>query len=360
MASSSISSPSTTASPATGAFLDEMWPRVERPSSYIERLRQSAAHGRVPPAATSCAFFGLLPAVDQPRGLLRQADALVLGRLLGASRAQGRRVRSPRRSATTDRGARFAAHARRVPPRPARLASRASIEAHGIDYIPGAGRARRLRRRRRRRSRSSPGGELRASRGGWSTRTFETYWRRVPSSAATAPRPGTTTRRTSCATSARSCASAGATAPTSCWSFSWPTAGPAAGTSGPRSSAADARSRGSSATCRTRGWAPTSCARCSTCSPTSARTTARSVLAAGIPDAWLDGEGGVRSTGCAHAYGPLAYTLAARRPRPTSTPAQCRRRPGVPRAAGAARHRAWRGRERRQGRRACLHDLRSP
>ena len=97
------------------ALLAQMWPRVEAATRYMEKLRQSErregarkwrAHCDVRPAA----------GIDQPRGLFREADALVLGRLLGAEGLRergddGRRAGSPGRRAASSlrRGTNFAA-----------------------------------------------------------------------------------------------------------------------------------------------------------------------------------------------------------------------------------------------------------
>ncbi len=102
------------------------------------------------------AFFGLLAGLDQPRGLLRAAGALVLGRLLRAARLEGRRRRSPSSSATTSTPA-----LRQAPRRLSAPTLYASIARTMADHEhrlhPRLGRARRLRSDARRRSRSIPG-----------------------------------------------------------------------------------------------------------------------------------------------------------------------------------------------------------
>ena len=147
---------------------------------------------------------------------------------------------SPRRWTSADAAREFGARARRVPRRSRRVAARGRWPRTASTIVPGAaelgdfdptsttiafapgGRAQRCCRRRRSPRRSSATGAS-------------------SSSAATAAGTGTTTRRTSCASSARSSGSAGASAPTSCSTSSWPGAVRRRGTSGPRSSAAIAR-----------------------------------------------------------------------------------------------------------------------
>ena len=94
------------------------------------RRGRRALHGRAAPVGAhrrqpdAGAARLLRPAagVDQPRGLLGKADALVLGRLLGARGLRGRRRH--RHGARTSDGAvrELGAAARRVPARPRRVA----------------------------------------------------------------------------------------------------------------------------------------------------------------------------------------------------------------------------------------------
>ena len=75
--------------------------------------------------------------VDQPRRLFGEADAFVLGRLLGAEGLRRARSASPTRSASrrgAARGAGSATSSRAT----SRLRCVASTAAHGIDYLPGA------------------------------------------------------------------------------------------------------------------------------------------------------------------------------------------------------------------------------
>ena len=87
-------------------------PRAVRVHGHAARAAADTGRTR---RRRSARVHGLLPAVDQPRGLLGQADALVLGRFLGAARLRRMRHASPTVLGTTARRARFAAIARRVP-----------------------------------------------------------------------------------------------------------------------------------------------------------------------------------------------------------------------------------------------------
>ena len=126
---------------------------------------------------------------------------------------------------------------------------------------------------------------------------------------ATARSRGRATRRTSFAPSGRWCGWANATARTSCSTGSSRISGPPRGISGPKSSGAIQRRRSSSATCRTPGSDPTTSARCSTCSRTSARPTRHLVIGAGIPEAWVMEKPGVTVRRLSTHYGPLSYTV---------------------------------------------------
>jgi glycogen debranching enzyme len=71
------------------ALLESMWPHVQGAVKYMDELRASERTEDKPREEP-----GLLrpdACVDQPRRLFGQADAFVLGRLLGAARLQGRR-----------------------------------------------------------------------------------------------------------------------------------------------------------------------------------------------------------------------------------------------------------------------------
>jgi hypothetical protein len=128
------------------------------------------------------------------------------------------------------------------------------------------------------------------------------------SSAPKASARGRTTRRTSSAPSARSCASVGRTARTPRSISSSTTSSRAPGTSGRKWSRIHRANRSSSAIFPTPGSLRTTCVRRSTCSPYERGD--QIVLAAGIPEPWLEGEGiaidGLRTPG-----GPLAYSLRA-------------------------------------------------
>ena len=89
-ASSSTSSPSTTGTRRHGRAGEDLAARRCAPSAYIDSLRHAAHDARVP-VGRQARLLRPPAAVDQPRGLLGEADALVLGRLLRAARLQGRR-----------------------------------------------------------------------------------------------------------------------------------------------------------------------------------------------------------------------------------------------------------------------------
>ena len=250
--------------------LDAIWPRIVAAVGYIDTLRRQ----RMTPefdAPDKRALLRPPAAVDQPRGLLGQADALVLGRLLRAARPQGRRRarHSPRR----DRGGRVAsARSRDDVPRDLIASIQAAMRMHKIDFIPGCGGARRLRRDL---DDGRPGARRRAGTASRSRRSSapSSGTARTSARGATGRNRGRPTRRTSCAPSGRSCASAGATARTSCSTVFFRTSARRLEPVGRGRLARPAQPRSSSATCRTPGSARTSSARCSTCSPTSARRT---------------------------------------------------------------------------------------
>ena len=80
-ASSSTWSPSTYRYTGDRALVERMWPRVmPRPANAIDSLRASAATPEWREAANA-PLLRPAAALDQPRGLLGQADALLLGRL---------------------------------------------------------------------------------------------------------------------------------------------------------------------------------------------------------------------------------------------------------------------------------------
>ncbi len=247
------------------ALRGAMWPHVVRPR---------------PPTSTRCAHErrtdeyrtpGQAPvlrapaAVDQPRGLLGQADALLLGRLLRAARLRGRRRSSPSGSGDEPSATRFAAlrdeFARDLAASIAAAMARARHRLH-----PGLRRARRLRRHLDD-DRARPAEASRRCCRGRARRARSSATGEFVARAARRRADGRRTRPTSCAPSARSCGWAGATARSEL--LDWlprPPAARRAGGSGPRSCGRDASARrASSATCRTPGWARTSSARCSTC-----------------------------------------------------------------------------------------------
>ena len=117
-ASSSTSWPSTGDTPATARSRSAVAARAAGGGCTSTRCA-AAPHAGVP-GRRQARVLRAPAAVDQPRGLLGQADALVLGRLLRAARAQGRRgARARVWAARRRRAARRAA--RRVPARPLRV-----------------------------------------------------------------------------------------------------------------------------------------------------------------------------------------------------------------------------------------------
>ena len=87
-----------------------VWPHVARRGRRTSTtLRAAAAHRRHTAMPEKLELLRPAAPVDQPRGVLGQADALVLGRLLGAPRARGRGLARRRRSATREEAARWSA-----------------------------------------------------------------------------------------------------------------------------------------------------------------------------------------------------------------------------------------------------------
>ena len=259
-----------------------------------------AADGPEYDAPERRAFLRAAAAVDQPRGLLGQADALVLGRLLRAARPAGRRVpgrvaRLGHEARTTRSGDR-ATSSRATSPR--RSAPRCASTR--IDYVPGCAdsatstpprrRSRcrprgcrprcreparadvrallaRVRQAPRRRAHRGPTLELRSVgafvRLGWPSgaRTPRLLRRPAPARVAAVGRGG-----------------------------------------GPRRAGAALHRRHAA-------WVGSDFrARCSTCSPTSARATRRWCSPAGLPTDWL--AGGHRRRDLRTPYGKLTYTLS--------------------------------------------------
>ena len=115
--------------------------------------------------------------VDQPRRLFGQADAFVLGRLLGAARATTAAI-AHRRGArpTTTQRTRWRRQRDEFRARPRRLAARRRRRAHGIDYLPGAAELGDFDPTSTTIA-LAPGGELHAPAADWCAPTFERYWR---------------------------------------------------------------------------------------------------------------------------------------------------------------------------------------
>ena len=118
--------------------------RTWRARSTTSTRCAHAAHRRRstgrPTSATSTASCR----VDQPRGLLGAAGALLLGRLLRAARLQGRRRPGRARSGDEPSATRFADAPRRVRARPRRL-DRGAMARARRSTTSRVGRARRLR-----------------------------------------------------------------------------------------------------------------------------------------------------------------------------------------------------------------------
>ena len=234
---------------------------------------RAAAHPRVRSRRAARAFRGLFPQSishegysakpmhsywDDLFGLRGYKDAAFIAAVLGhATRGTRATPRSATRSAPTS------------------MASyRASMAQHHIDFLPGSvelgdfdatsttvGVA--------------PVGELASL----PRARAAPHLRRVLGEFGAAPRAapsrGTRTRPTSFAPWARSCGSARRSARSRCSTFSSRASGPPPGTSGPRWCGTIAIRRSSSATCRIRGSARTTSARCSTCSRTIERVRQR-------------------------------------------------------------------------------------
>ncbi len=300
-----------------------MWPHVVGGHAASRRAAPVGAQRRQSRVRTPRL---LRPAagVDQPRGLFGKADAFVLGRFLGAKGLR-RRHRLAAANGATARGDNVARGARRIPPRSSRVAARGAA-AHAHRLSAGIGGARRLRSdvdHDRLRARCRCARRVRRSR--CRRRTSATG--ASSSIAATAAWRGTSTRPTSCASSARSCAWAGASGRRRCSRSSWRAAVRRHGTSGPRSSGAICGSRASSATCRTAGSRPTTSARCSTSSPTSATPISAGAGRAAFRRRGSSGDG-VAIHDLRTPYGPLSLFAARAR-----AGARTRRRRGKRRAA---------------------------
>ena len=177
-------------------------PTISRRCGRRTRIAANRA-GAQPPALRPAA------ALDQPRRLFGPPGLFLLGRFLGADRAQGRRLARRPRSAGPEEARLLAARAARVPRRHPRLA-RGGARGPWHRLHPRRRRPRRFRRDLdhdravacRASSIACPPDALAA--------TFERYWTRVRRSAATAAGSGRPIRPTNGATSAPSSGSAGA------------------------------------------------------------------------------------------------------------------------------------------------------
>ncbi len=154
------------------AFTERLWPHVEKAVGYIDSLRRQRRTEEYHQPGKR-AFYGLLPESISHEGYSEQAGPLLLGRLLGAARAQGRRragggARPSGRAGPLDRDP------RRVPRRPAGLPA-ADDRRSRHRLHPRLGRARRLRRHLHD-HRPGPGGGARRPAARELRRTFERYW----------------------------------------------------------------------------------------------------------------------------------------------------------------------------------------
>ena len=302
-------------------------------------------------------------AVDQPRGLLGQADALLLGRLLRPARLQGRGL--PGRASSGRAGRRGAPRRASATssPRPRRLDR--GRDARARDRLrAGLRRPRATSTPPRRPSRSRPAGAARSCPRAALERTFEQYWRVLHATGATAQpweaftpyeirnvgafvRLGWRDRALELLDYFLDDQHAGRMA--------------AVGRGG---LARRRARRASSAICRTPGSAPTSSARCSTCSPTRARDGRSLVLGAGVPMAWLAEEPGVAVNGPADPLRAAvlpderqvgdAISVQIDGGLPQWPPAGIALRPPLPGRAGASRGRSRALPARRGRRRAPL------
>ena len=284
-----------------------MWPHVEK-AVAVHRCAAAAPHGEYRSRRT---VHRPPPAIDQPRRLLGEADAFVLGRLLRAARTEGRRRGWREQLGKRDAASRFAAsrdefardfHASIIAP------SRAPHRLH-----PRLRGPRRFRsdvdddRHRARRRSGQPAARRRHPR-------VHPRMERVAGAHGRPPRRGRTTRPTSCARSARSSTSDGATAPNACSTSSSTTAARAAGNSGPRSWPRITEAPPTSATSPTSGSAPTSSAPSSTCSPTSAKRTTPSSSAPGFRR-----HGSIAASACADCARSTARSISPRGERETES-----------------------------------------
>ena len=262
-------------------------------------------------AARQARLLRPAPAVHQPRGLLGEADALVLGRLLRAARVQGRGRH--RRELWASREATQLA-AMRDEFRRDLYASIAAARwrSSSIDYIPGSvelgdfdATSTTIARQPGRRARAACRSPRWIARSTSTTTNFVGAARRHKPWEAYTPYElrtvGTFVRLGPEAARARAAR--------------FLLQGPAARGVEPVGRgrlARSARRPSSSATCRTRGWARTTSGRVSTCSRTSARAIQSLVIGAGVPDRWVTADAGSARSRLSTHYGPLELHDAAR------------------------------------------------
>ena len=291
-------------------FVNELWPNVVRAVAGISALRAAAPDRRIQRAGQA-SVLRAAAGVDQPRGLLGASGALVLGRLLRAARAQGcGQPRRGRRATTSTRPA-----SRRCATPSATTCPCLDRARHGgatgSTSFPGSVGARRFRPHARRRSRIDP----RRRAGAPARGRAAAHLRALLGGCAAASASGT--RRDDGVLAVRAAQRRRVRAPRpaparvrSCSTSCSPAAGRRRGISGPRWSGGTRRRRGSSATCRTPGWAPATSRRSANMFAYEREADAALVLAAGIPI-----QPGWRATaasgcvGCRRTTGSSTYTL---------------------------------------------------
>ena len=304
-ASSSTSWPSTTGTPATAPWSSASGPRWPRPRAYLDSLRAVAAHARsgarsAGRSSSGCCRPRSATRATRPSRCTRTGttcspcagfkDAVYLAQVLGRP-DDARRLAAIRDEFQRDLAA----------------SVRAAMARHGIDYVPGCAdlgdfdaTSTTIALDPAQAEDALPPGAL--------ERTFERYWEFFRDRA-TGAKPWenyTPYEMRTIGAVARLGWRERADSLLTCFLADRNPPGLAA--VGRDRLARPTRSRASSATCRTPGWARTSCARCSTCSPTSASADSSLVLAAGVPRPGSRSRGS-RLRGLSTPYGPLGYTL---------------------------------------------------
>jgi hypothetical protein len=315
----------------------ELWPAVLGATRYLEQLRAQRL-GSEFRGSEQRACYGLLPESASHEGYLAHPVHAYWDDFW-ALRGLGDAADLAQRARRGGRGESPAARCRRDRRVPVRL-DRGDDRGSQPPIRSGLGRVGGLRSRRDRHALVTTDAARRLPEPRSATAT--TITSRAFGETARTRSTGTITRPTRSASSARSCGWAGARKRTSCSTSSSPIAVLASGTNGPRSPGATRAARDTSATCPTRGSAPSTCSPCSGCSPYESPDDGSLVLAAGVSEAWLDGEG-VEVTGLPTVVGParLSACGATARTRCASTsPPACASRPEASSCARRSRVRS--------------------